>query len=221
MTDHDARSIVPICTPKMVAELVGMPRSTVYAWMRPTTTRPVLVHSVPPEVRGHPSIPLFGLAEASVIRGMRQAKMRMSEIAAAVEYIRDQHGEYALASPGLVTDGVSALIEQGGEVSTLRGGQGVFRLIIEERLHPFVLAPDGFVESYKIERLPDVEMDPRFSSGRMRFTSTGVPVFAVRGQLSAGMPAEVVAYEFGLEIDKVRAIEELERTDPDWLSEVA
>jgi hypothetical protein len=100
MADHeDPRALVPVCSPRLVSEIVGMPRSTVYDWMRPTATRPALVHSIRPVVRGFPSIPLFGLAEASVIRAMRQSGMKMTEIAAAVRYLRQRHGDYALGRP--------------------------------------------------------------------------------------------------------------------------
>jgi hypothetical protein len=35
------------------------------------------------------------------------------------------------------------------------------------------------------------------------------------------MPAEVVAHEFGLEVEDVQAVQALERSKPAWLSEVA
>ena len=86
MEGSDLRASAPICTPAEVATLVRstVPLSTVYSWMKATHTRPALIHNVEPEVRGWPRIPLIGLAEASVLRAMRDRKMKMPEIAAAV-----------------------------------------------------------------------------------------------------------------------------------------
>lgn len=218
MERTDVRVSNPICTPGDIARLVHMPPSTVYSWMKPTSTRDFLVHSVAPSSRGWPSIPLLGLAEAFVIRGLRTGGMKMPELAFAVAYLREKHGPYALASPGLVTDGVVAMLEsETGELETLRGGQGVLMEAVRNELRPFRLAPDGFVEAFIVPEMPGVEMDPRFSSGRMRFTRTGVPLFAVAGLLEAGDPVELVADEYDLRLDEV----ELVRERLPWLSQVA
>jgi uncharacterized protein (DUF433 family) len=216
--DHaDPRASAPICTPREVAVLVKMPLSTVYSWMHATHTRPALIHSVEPAVRGWPRIPLIGLAEASVLRAMRDHHVDMREISAAVQFLREQGGEFALGSPDLVTVGVSALLAHENGLETLRGGQGVLLATVRENLQPFTLAPDGFVRAYVVPQLRGVEIDPRFASGRMRFTRTGVPLFAVAGLLSAGDSAEVVADEFELRRDEV----DLVREHLPWLSTVA
>jgi uncharacterized protein (DUF433 family)/predicted DNA-binding transcriptional regulator AlpA len=217
MDGTDPRATAPILTPQEVSALVGMPVSTVYSWMHPTRTRPALIHNIEPEVRGWPRIPLVGLAEASVLRAMREQGVRMSEIGAAVLYLRERGGEFALGNPHLVTDGVSALLTSDHGLETLLSGQGVLVETVLEHLHPFTLAPDGFVRAYVVPRLEGVEIDPRFASGRMRFTRTGVPLFAVAGLLSAGDPAEVVADEFELSRGEV----ELVREHLPWLSTVA
>jgi uncharacterized protein (DUF433 family)/predicted DNA-binding transcriptional regulator AlpA len=215
---YDVRVTTPICTPNEVSTLVGMPRSTVYSWMKAVPEhRPQLIHRVTPEFRGWPSIPLIGLAEASVIRALRDGGMAMPEIAAAVEYLRKMGGEYALGRPELVTDNVTAFIAEEGGVYSLRHGQGVLLDIVKEYLHPFTLAPDGFVQAYLLPQMPGVEIDPRFSSGRMRFTRTGVPLFAVAGLLEAGEDSEAVADEYGLRVEEV----ELVRERLPWLSSVA
>lgn len=219
MDESDVRVTAPIFTPLQLARLVDMPVSTVYSWTRPTGTRPALIHRVEAERRGWPTIPLLGAAEAAVLRPLRVAKMPMREIAAAVAFIREQHGPFALGSPGLVHDGAVALRRGEGGLERLRDGQGVLPGLLQDAdLRPFRLAPDGFVEALTVDLLPGTEIDPRFSSGRMRFTKTGVPVFAVAGLLAAGEPAEVVAREYGVELTLVRAVE---RADPAWVAEVA
>lgn len=218
MERDDPRASVPVCTPLRVAQLVGMPRPTVYSWMRATPNRPALVHSVAAEVRGWPTIPLVGLAEAHMIRGLRNAKMPMSEITLAVDYLRGKYGEFVLASPELLHDGVSALVRSAVGIETLRSGQLAFDVVVERELQPFRLAPDTFVEAYQVRELPETEIDPRFSSGRMRFTRTGIPVFAVYGMLQSGADEEVVAREFGIDL---RLVEAVSNADAAWLSEVA
>lgn len=218
MDAKDVRAVAPICCPSDLSGLVGMPLSTVYSWMRPTRTRPALIHHVVPAVRGWPTIPLIGLAEASVLRALREGGMKMPEIAAAVTHLREQSGEFALGSPGLVHDGVVALLEDPeGGLATLRGGQGVLVQAVRQHLHPFTLAPDGFVQAFLVPRLPGVEMDPRYSSGRMRFTRTGVPLFAVTGLLEAGDSPESVADEYELRVNEVELVGE----HLSWLSAVA
>lgn len=217
MDVRDVRAIAPICTPADVERLVNMPRSTVYSWMHATATRPALIHHVPASRRGWPTIPLVGLAEASVLRALREQGMSMKEIVAAVTYLRKKHGEFALGSPELVTDGVLAYVEEPGGLVTLRGGQGVLLQTVQQYLQPFTLAPDKFVQAFVVPDLMGVEMDPRYASGRMRFTRTGVPLFAVTGLLEAGDPPEVVADEYGLTLDEVGLV----REHLPWLSEVA
>lgn len=220
MDASDVRVTVPICTPRQLGELIDMPLSTVYSWTKPTATRPALIHRVEPLRRGWPTIPLIGVAEAMVLRPLRKDwKMRMPEISAAVTFLREEGGPFALGNPQLLHDGVLALLQDpDGSLSALRSGQGVLPGLLREQLHPFRLAPDGFVEALKVQQIPETEIDPRFSSGRMRFTRTGVPVFAVAGMLKAGEPPEVVAHEYGVELRLVQAVAD---ADPAWLSQVA
>lgn len=213
----DVRASVPICTPSQAAEHAGMPLSTFYTWMKPTSMRPALIHHVEPITRGWPTIPLIGLAEATVLREMR-GRMRMPQIAAAVTYLRDHGGEYALGNPHLMHDGFQAAVtDEAGDLHDLVTGHPMLPGVVSEWLQPFKLAPDGFVESLLVSRIPGVEIDPRFSSGRMRFTRTGIPVFAIAGALEAEDPPDVVAAEYGLTLKEVNRV----RQHLPWLSAVA
>jgi uncharacterized protein (DUF433 family) len=219
MDETDIRVRKPICTVADVAELVDMPRSTVYSWRRPTNSRDAVVHSVTPERRGWPSVPLVGLAEAHVLRSLRDVGMPMDELAAAATYIREREGTpFALSNPRLVTDGVKAYIQEAdNDIRTLRENQQAFPEVLRDYLRPLVLDRDGFAEAFKVLRLPGVVIDPRYSSGRMRFVRTGVPVFAVAGELAAGEDPGVVASGYGLTDDELRLVVD----DLPWLSEVA
>lgn len=208
MDKNDVRASVPIYTPAQVGQIVGMPPSTVYSWTKATNTRRALVHHQPPDTRGWPSIPLLGLAEASVIRALRDGGMRMPQVAAAIAHVREREGEYALGSPRLVHDGAMMFLASDDGVSALIGGQVVLPGLLDQWLQPFRLAPDGFVEAYLPPYLPGVEADPRFSSGRLRFTRTGVPLFAVAGLLEVGDDVQDVAREFDLTVDEVELVRE-------------
>lgn len=217
MDSTDVRASVAICTPAQAAEHAGMPLSTFYTWMKPTGSRPALIHHVKPVTRGWPTIPLIGLAEATVLREMR-SRMRMTQIAAAVTYLREHGGEYALGNPHLLHDGFQAAVrDDAGGLEDLVTGHPMLPGVVTEALHPFKLAPDGFVESLLVTRIPGVEIDPRFSSGRMRFTRTGVPVFAIAGALEAEDPPDVVAAEYGLTLKEVGSVSK----HLPWLSAVA
>jgi uncharacterized protein (DUF433 family) len=219
MNEDDIRVRKPICTVADVAALVDMPRSTVYSWRRPSRSRDAVVHSVEPARRGWPSVPLVGLAEAHVLRSLRDIGMPMEELAAAAAYIREREGTpFALSNPRLVTDGVKAYVhEADNDIRTLRENQQAFPEVLKGYLRPLVLDVDGFAEAFQVLRLPGVVIDPRFSSGRMRFTRTGVPVFAVAGELAAGEDPGVVAAGYGLTNDELRIVMD----DLPWLSHVA
>ena len=217
MEQNDPRVTVPIFTPQQVGWIAGMPASTVYSWMRETPTRPALIHSLHPHSRGWPSIPLIGAAEAKAMRAMRTGGMSMRGVVEAVGFLRKQGGPYTLANPRLLHDGFIALIRERQEYATI-DGQGVIGAAVQRELRPFTLAADGFVEALQGSMIPETEFDPRFVTGRLRFTKTGVPVFAVAGALRAGDPPEAVANDYGVELRLVRAVQS---ADPDWLAAVA
>jgi uncharacterized protein (DUF433 family) len=218
----DARFTSPILRPREVATLVSMPEPTVRRWTRPIDDRPPMVHEVRTQRRGWPSIPLVGLAEASVLRALRDGGMTMKTAVDAGRYIRDAFNmPYAMASPRLVTDGVEAFIldSDAGELVRIKDNQHAFIDVLQEHLRPLQIGRDGFVESFRVLRLEDVDVDidPYYSAGRMSFRRNRVPVFAVVDSLMAGESARTVEIDFRLTPTEVQAVE---RHLP-WLAKVA
>lgn len=219
---QDARFTSPILRPRDVATLVSMPEPTVRRWTRSADDRPPMVHEVRSQPRGWPSIPLVGLAEASVLRALRGGGMTMRTAVHAGRYIRDRFGTpYAMASPQLVTDGVEAFIldSEAGELVRIKDNQHAFIEVLQDHLRPLQIGRDGYVEAFKVLRLEDVgvDIDPYFSAGRMSFRRNRVPVFAVVDALRAGESARTVEIDFRLTPTEVQAVER----EIDWLDKVA
>jgi uncharacterized protein (DUF433 family) len=212
----------PICTVADVAQLVEMPIDTVKAWAGQRTSRKQLITRHSQGHRGWPSIPLVGLAEASVLRALKQV-LPASEVAAAARWIRDAYETpHALANRRLVTDGAYAYIREHMDSSDslyrVSTNQRVIVEAVEAHLRPLVFAgDDDYPYAFKVQRLPGVEIDPRFNAGRMAFARNRIPVFAVAGMLEAGEDPHLVALEYGLTAAEVEAI----GGELDWVVEAA
>lgn len=221
MERGDVRASSAICTLGEVASLTGTKTPTLRSWTRPRGTRPSMVHTITPIRRGWPTVPLVGLAEASSLRALRHV-LTMPKVVAAVEFIRDQAGdEFALANPQLVTDGSEAYLHSidTDELVRIPDGQGAITDVVRTHLRPLILGPDGYVAQFRVERFhaSEVLIDPEHTAGRMYFTRTGVPLFAVAGALRAGERSMVVADDFGLTLEEVTEVE----SNLEWLGRVA
>ena len=214
----DARFTAPICTVRDVAELVGMPLTTVQSWAGQRHSRPQLITRIPPERRGWPSIPLVGLAEAATLRGLLGILPR-KEVWAAADWIRQRFDTpHALANEKLVTDGAYAYVEEHpNSIYRVATNQHVIRSTVEEYLRPVRFAEDFYPEAFRVNQLPGVEINPHFNAGRMAFERNRVPVFAVAGSLRAGETVAEVIEEYQLTRAEVRAVER----QLDWLDEAA
>lgn len=199
-----------ILTPAEVATLVEMPTPTVYSWLRPSSSREALVHSVPADTKGWPSVPLYGLAEAHTVRSLRKLHWGMRDVGKYAEYLRSQSGDrFALASPKLVTDGIDAFEDRNGELTRLRDSQIPISEIIRPFLRELVLWDDGRTGGYRPPRLDSdlVELDPRFNGGRMSFVRGRVPLFAVVGSVLGGDTLTEAAEDYRLDRDQVALVE--------------
>jgi hypothetical protein len=219
MDADDIRASTPICTTAEVATLVGMPTPTVYSWTRKRGHRPALVHTVANDLRGWPTIPVVGLAEAHVIRALRSMDIRMSKIAEVVNWLRNEANDpFALASPKLVTDGIDLYVQRDADLERAFDGQRPIKETIADHLREIDVWPDGYAGGYSPERLgPAIQIDARFSAGRMSFVRNRVPLFAVAGGLIAGDSPESVAADYGLNPDEIALVER----NLDWLKEAA
>jgi len=214
----EPRFTSPILTVRDVSELVGMPLDTVQAWAGQRRDRPAEFKTVRNLKRGWPIVPLVGLAEASSLRALRAA-LPPSEVREAAAFIR-QHldGQYPLANRRLVTDGATAYVQEaGGSVRRIRDSQEAIVEAFEEHLRPLIFLEDEYPVAYRVERLHEVEIDPRFNAGRMHFARNKVPVFVVADLLRAGELPAAVQHDFGLTRQEIRSVQR----ELDWLEKVA
>lgn len=219
MDADDIRASTPICTTSGVATLIGMPTPTVYSWTRARGRRPALVHTITNDRRGWPTIPVVGLAEAHVIRALRSMDIRMSKITEVVNWLRNEANDpFALASPRLVTDGIDLYVQRDADLERAFDGQRPIKETIADHLREIDVWPDGYAGGYSPERLgPTIQIDARFSGGRMSFVRNRVPLFAVAGGLVAGDSAESVAADYDLTRDEIALVEQ----NLDWLKNAA
>lgn len=214
----DIRVRSGIGTPRSVSAILGMNVETLRSWSRVRGHRIPMVHTVPNERRGWPTIPLIGLAEAHVIHVLRTGVgLKLSTIADFVERVREEGDEYGLASPDLVTDKIDIYRPVDSDLERVYDGHRPLSAVVQPFLRPIRLWQDGIAGAFAPDGLPGVEIDPRFSAGRMSFRRSRVPVFAVVGALAAGEAREVVAEDYGLSMDEVELVE----SKQEWLASVA
>jgi uncharacterized protein (DUF433 family) len=204
----EPRFVTPICTVQDVATLVGMPLDTVKAWAGQRRSRRQMITRLPQAHRGWPSIPLVGLAEAHILRTLRDL-LPPSEVDAAAMWIRDRYQDpHALANKRLVTDGAYAYVQEGpNELYRVRTQQHAFVEILEAHLKPLIFERDDYPVAFAV-RIPGAVIDPRFNTGRMTFERNRVPVFAVVGSLRGGDSVDEVMQQFGLTLQEVAAVDE-------------
>lgn len=204
----------PICTFQEVADLVGMPESTLRSWAKPTKARSPLVHTVKNDRRGWPTIPLAGLVEARSLRALRDM-VSMQQIAPAVQALREETGdEFVLAKPRLFVSTAGELYEKTDDVFVrLKDKQIQVPHILDEYMRSIEMNPDGSLRRYRIP-LGGAAMlfiDPRLNAGRPSF-SNGVPAFAVLGAYDSGDSPYEIAEDFGVSLAEIEATVERRET---------
>jgi hypothetical protein len=75
-------------TPSETASNFQIPLSTLHTWLRGKAAGAPLVQRVEPTRTGQPSVPLVAVAEAYVLRSLRDLGLRMSEIREAAAAVR-------------------------------------------------------------------------------------------------------------------------------------
>ena len=208
------RFTVPLLTPLETAQHLQIPERTIRHWLTHETAGRPLVHSIKPARRGHPSVPFIALIEAYVLRSLRSLGLSPAKIASAAAGVRRQFGtEYGLASRRIATDGIDVFIHylETDEVVRAGDGQLPFREVINDYLRYIVWEEDDDFPTRLTLRMYDpavakVVIDPRSAWGAPIVEPARVPVTAVLGMWKAGEPSDVVADEYGLTVEQVRAL---------------
>jgi uncharacterized protein (DUF433 family) len=161
---------------------------------------------------GQPSVPFIAVAEAYVLRSLRDLGLRMHEIREAAEAVRDAFDTpYGLVSRRIATDGIDIFVEHGlGDLRRARDGQAPIREVVDKYLRHLSWDPgDDFPSSLRLRQYGDqvpVVIDPRFGHGLPVVAANRVPVKAVADLWEAGESVEDIAYEYDMDPDQVEAL---------------
>lgn len=171
------------------------------------------MHSLPPKDRAAPRLPFVAMAEAEILRELRNTGLSMQHIRAGVERLRRETGnQYVLATHHIASDGGDLLYRTTDAVAPewLRATDNQIKLsgVVDELLRFVSYAPDGYADRLRLKPYgsADVILDPRFGFGQPVLAGSKVRVDAIADLFFAGESVETVASEFGATTDEVEAV---------------
>lgn len=164
-------------------------------------------------------VPFAGLAEAYIVKTLRDAGLPMQRIRPAVLALRKEIGaQEALLSGRLKTDGVEVLYEylddpdtspdSSASLAVVRDKQRVFREVVEEHLQTVKYSAEDVISSFYPAKYggADIIVDPYINSGQPTFEATGIRVADFLGRVEAGEPLDEVIDDFGIDADVARRV---------------
>jgi uncharacterized protein (DUF433 family) len=218
----DARFAKPLYTVTEASSYLGVPRSTFETWVRGYTRHPAgrrvvrgsaMVTSVS---GGRLTIPFVGLAEGMVLAAFRETGLPLQRIRPALECLEAEVGlEHALASRHLYTDGAELLFdyarsqgdEQLGLLTVVRSGLRVFHDVIDRYLQRIEYDAGWAARvMLPITDEPLLVADPKRAFGQPIFIHGGARLADVIGRIEAGENEGVVAEDFSVPLEDVRAL---------------
>lgn len=206
-------------TPKDLATFLAIPQSTVRSWAAGSPEAgdcSGLITELPPEVRHGPRIPFVGLAEAYVLRAIRETGVSMQRIRPVLaRLVADESLPHVLASERLYTDGDEILLDVAscigqedsiGELVVARNGQRVLHEVLRGYLEKLQFE-EGYAQIVPLTRYGSgVIADPRRGFGQPIFDESGARVEDALDLFQAGASPQEVADEFGIELGTVHAV---------------
>jgi uncharacterized protein (DUF433 family) len=201
-----------LLTPTETSQYLQIPRSTLESWLHGKAAGAPLVHHVAPSRHGQPSVPFVAVAEAYVLRSLRDLGLRMTEIREAAAAVRKAFDTpYGLVSKRIATDGVDIFIDHGlGDLRRARDGQAPIQEVVADYLRYLSWdAGDEFPSSLRLRQYPPVVpvvIDPRFGHGLPVLEANRVPVKAVIDLWDAGESIDDIAYEYDMTPEEVEAL---------------
>src|SRR3954454_10437226 len=175
LSPDDPRLDRPIFTLRESAGYLGVPKSTVHEWARPSGDRAPLITVFPRHGRDA-TVPFIGFAEAFVLAAFRRAGVPLQRVRPAVDVLSREIGlEHALASKNLYTDGAEVLFDFASERSDedllelviLRTGQKQFSELVRDYLQRIAYGDDGWASHVELPAYgrAHVMVDPRVAFG--------------------------------------------------------
>jgi uncharacterized protein (DUF433 family) len=207
VTDYYSKAIL---TARETARYLGMPESTLDAWLLDSGKSP-LVHAVQPQRRGWPRVPFVGVIEAYVLRALRDLQLPMDEIRKAAELVREEFNDpYALAHQRIVTDGVALFVRMADESYVhARDRQIAMADVLRDHLKRIDWDSDGNARRLHLRDFPaaaDVIIDPRFGWGAPVLAQSKVKIEDLVTLWRNGERFATIADEYGLTVDVVEDV---------------
>lgn len=189
------------------AGYLGVPKSTLQHWARPSKDWPSLITYVAHAGR-EASIPFVGFAEAYVLSAFRRAGVPMQRIRPAVERLATEIGvDHALASERLCTDGAEVLYDYAVtqdddllELTVVRTGQKQFSDLVREYLHRVRYGDDGWMIVVELPTYAHarVVVNPRRAFGFPLLIHGGARVEDLVDRFKAGDSVAEIAEDFAV-----------------------
>jgi uncharacterized protein (DUF433 family) len=208
----DPRFDVPLYTRAEVALHLGLPLTTLGAWLRSGA-----LEAPTAPARGEVTITFAGLVETHMLRELRQAGLPLQAIEDAAVTLRsklDRH--HPLAWQGLAHDGRDLLIElaadgQDPAWERIRDSQGGLPGLVRRGSAAITWAADGYPSSLRLVTYTDVavHIDPARAEGRPIVEASDdreIRVEDVVDQARAGTPYRTIAARTGLEATEIEAL---------------
>lgn len=218
---QDPRFTKPLYTVTEASSYLGVPRSTFDTWVRGCERKPAgkrvvrgdgLLTSV---ADGRLTIPFVGLAEGMVLAAFRETGLPLQRIRPALEKLDKEIGlEHALASQHLFTDGAELFFHYAQSqadkglrlLTVVRSNQRVFHDVIEKYLKRIEYEAGWAARiELPITEEPLLIADPARAFGQPIFIHGGARLADVIGRIEAGEDASLVAEDYGVPLDDVRA----------------
>jgi uncharacterized protein (DUF433 family) len=208
---RDGRFTAPLLTARAAGIHLGIPPGTVREWIKEDDGGRPAMHSVAPPTPNGPRLPFIALAEAQILRELRNTGLSMQHIRAGVARLRARSGEeYVLATNTIASDGGELLYNTASKVAPewarARDGQLALRQVVEAAIKYVHYAPDGFADRIVLRPYgtADVIIDPRFGFGQPVFSTSKVRVETIADLFyGGGESVDAIADEYDLSTEEV------------------
>lgn len=197
------------------AAYLGVPKSTLHRWARPSNGWPAVITYFA-EAGREANVPFVGFAEAFVLSAFRRSGVPMQRIRPAVERLASEIGvEHALASERLYTDGAEVLYDYATkeddhlrELTVVRTGQTQFSDLIREYLQRVTYGDDGWVAELELPTYAhaQVVVNPRRAFGFPLLVHGGARVEDLVDRFKAGDSVAEIAEDFVVAEDEVEDV---------------